>query len=141
MGQGLSKAASTYSQFTDIVLGPLPQTSMVVRMPTIIGTRKKTTFSLYMDDHLSSAKIFKDMYEFLHETYFPRVAFGPVYLTGKKTFAFDDRLDILSFEGTAEGLRPAIKYQDKVKNWGYSYQPRLPFYKYLSQAKQIMLWY
>ncbi len=70
-----------------------------------------------MDDHLSSAKTFEDMFQFLHKTYFPQVAFGPVYLTGKKTFAFDDKLDILGFEGTTEGLRPSTKHRDKVKNW------------------------
>ena len=36
---------------------------------------------------------------------------------GKKTFAFDDKLDILGFEGTNEGLRSSTKHRDKVKNW------------------------
>lgn len=117
MGQGLTGAESTYSQFSDIVFGPLPQTDKVPRMPKIIDTGDKASFGLYMDDHLSSARTFADMFKFLHETYFPRVVFGPVYLTGKKTFAFDDKLDILGFEGTGEGLRPSSKHRDKVKNW------------------------
>lgn len=116
MGQGLTGFASTYSRFSDIVFGPLPPTNEVLRMPTIIGTGKNSSFGLYMDDHLGSAKTFEDMIQFLHETYFPRVAFEPVYLTGKKTFAFDDKLDILGFEGTNEGLRPSTKHRDKVKN-------------------------
>ena len=117
MGQGLTEAASMYSQFSDIVFGPLPQINKVARIPTIIGTGDKVLFGLYIDNHSSSAKTFADMFKFLHEIYFLRVVFGSVYLTEKKTFAFDDELDILDFEGTGEGLRLSIKHRDKVKNW------------------------
>ncbi len=120
MGQSLTGATSTYSQFSDIVFGPLSATNKVLRMPTIIGTGKNASFGLYVDDHSSSAKTFENMFQFLHETYFPQVAFGPVFLTGKKTFAFDDKLDILSFEGTNKELRPSTKHRDKVKNWSTS---------------------
>ena len=116
MGQDLTGAASTYFQFSDIVFGPLPPTNKVFRMPTIIDTGKKESFGLYVDDHLSSAKTFEDMFQFLHETYFPFVAFGPVYPTRKKTFEFDDKLDILGFVGTNKWLRPSTKHRDKVKN-------------------------
>lgn len=86
-------------------------------MPTIIGTRKKTTFSLYLDNHLSSVKTFQDMHKFLCEIFFPRIAFNFVYLIKKKTLAFDDRFNILSFEKIVKGLKPALKYQDMFKNW------------------------
>ena len=32
-------------------------------------------------------------------------------------YAFDEKLDILGFEGTSTGLRPSTKHRDKVKNW------------------------
>lgn len=79
-------------------------------MPTIIGTRKNSSFGLYMDDHLGSAKTFGNMFQFLHETYCFYDVFGPVYLTEKKTFAFDDNLDILGFVETSKGLKPITKH-------------------------------
>lgn len=86
-------------------------------MPTIIGTGDKTSFDLYMDDHLSSVRTFADMFKFLHKIYFPCVAFGSVYLTEKNTFVFDDKFYILGFEKISKGLRPSSKHRDKVKNW------------------------
>lgn len=61
-----------------------------------------------MNNHLGSAKIFK---------HFSRITFGSVYFTGKKTFTFDNKLDILGFEGTSKELRSSTKHWDKVKNW------------------------
>ncbi len=113
----MTGAASTFSQFSDIAFGPLPPTNKFLKMLTIIGTRKNASFGLYMDDYLSSARTFEDIFQFLYKTYFLQVAFGPVYLTERKTFAFHDKLDILSFEETNEELRPSTKHQDKVKNW------------------------
>lgn len=77
-------------------------------MLTIISIKEKTIFGLYIDDHLSLIKTFEDMYQFLHETYFLHIAFGLVYLIGKKMFPFNDKLDMLGFEGIVEGLRPAF---------------------------------
>lgn len=110
MGQGLTRAAHTYSQFSNIIFGPLPKTDKVPRMPTIIGTGDKTLFGLYMNDYLSLTRTFGDMFKFLHKIYFSYVVFGPVYLIRKKIFAFDDKLDILGFERTGEGLRPSSKH-------------------------------
>ena len=36
-----------------------------------------------------------------------RVVFGPVYLSGHKTFMFTDSLEMVRFTGSAEGLRPS----------------------------------
>jgi len=118
MGQGLKGAAHTYSQFSDLVFGPLPANGVGVgRMPTILGTRKDTAFSVYMDDHAASARTFDSMFEFLHRQYFPRVIFGPVYLSGHKTVIMGDNLDLLGFQGTPEGLRPSLKHREKIINW------------------------
>lgn len=70
-----------------------------------------------MDDHLGSAKIFEDIFQFLYKTYFFYILFRPVYFTRKKTFVFDNKLDILGFEGISERLRPLPKHRDKVKTW------------------------
>lgn len=50
------------------------------------------------------------MHEFLYEKYFPLVVFELVYFRRKKIFKFDDKLDILGFEQTVEGLRSALKH-------------------------------
>lgn len=97
MRQGLSRTVFIYYSFSSIVFRSFPQTNTVVKIPTIIGIREKTTFGLYMDNSLSLVRIFKDMHEFLHKTYFLQVVLGLVYLIGKKTFTFDDKLDILGF--------------------------------------------
>lgn len=118
MGQGLKGAAHTYSQFTDLVFGPLPKSKEGIgRMPTVIGTGKDSAFGVYMDDHASSARSFDAMFKFLHEIYFPRAAFGPVYLSGRKTSVFTDHLDLLGFRGTEQGIRPSSKHRNKVTNW------------------------
>lgn len=48
MRQILIEAAFTYSQFFDIIFGPLLLTNKVSRMLTIIGTGKNTLFDFYI---------------------------------------------------------------------------------------------
>lgn len=50
------------------------------------------------------------MFQFLYKTYFSYIAFRPVYLTKKKTFAFDDKLDILGFKKTNKKLKLLTKH-------------------------------
>lgn len=69
-----------------------------------------------MNDYLSSVETFADMFKFLQKIDFLSIVFGPVYLTRKKIFAFDDKLAILDFEGTSKGIRSFSKHWDKVKN-------------------------
>ena len=118
MGQGLKGAPHTYAQFGDLVFGPLPKnTQGAKRMPSIIGRFKDYAFQIFMDDHSAAAKDFESMYNFLHEEYFPRVAFGPIYLSGPKTHVFAENLELLGFHGNAEGLRPSLKHRQKVQDW------------------------
>lgn len=98
MGQSLIGVVSTYFQFLDIVFKLLPQTNKVAKIPIIIEIRDKALFDLYIDDYLSLAKTFTDIFKFLYKTYFLHIIFGLVYLIGKKTFAFNVKLDILSFK-------------------------------------------
>ena len=117
MGQGLKGACATYSQFGDLVFGPLPKTAQCKAMPTIIGNQGKTAFCLFMDDHIGAGECFQDMFNFLHYEYFPRVAFGPVYLSGHKTYVFTDSLEMVGFTGSAEGLRPSVKHRERAMGW------------------------
>ena len=119
MGQGLKGAPHTYSQFTDLVFGPIPQNDVSgePRMDTIIDDHGNTAMALFMDDYAASATDFDSLYNFLADFFFPRAAFGPIYLNPKKTVVFGINLDLLGFTGGAGTIRPSIKHRDKVMNW------------------------
>ncbi|SLM37531.1 Retrotransposon gag domain [Lasallia pustulata] len=119
MGQGLKGAPHTYSQFTDLVFGPIPQNDVSgePQMDTIIGNHGNTAMALFMDDYAASATDFDSLYNFLADFFFPRAAFGPIYLNPKKTVVFGINLDLLGFTGGAGTIRPSIKHRDKVMNW------------------------
>ena len=117
MGQGLKGGPHTYAQFSDLVFGPLPANSTgIPRQPTLIGNDDSIGFAVFMDDHAASAEDYDSLFSFLHEKYFPRVAFGPVYLVGSKTKAFSDILEIVGFEGGPNGLRPSLKHRERIRN-------------------------
>lgn len=117
MGQGLKGACATYSQFGDLVFGPLPKTKEREAMPSIIGDHEEAGFCLFVDDHMGAATSFQSLFDFLHISYFPRVAFGPVYLSGHKTHMFTDTLEMVGFTGSAEGLRPSIRHRERAMSW------------------------
>jgi hypothetical protein len=48
IGQGLKGAPYTYSQFTDLVFGPLPKTDSTPAMPTLIRDHGKVGFAPFM---------------------------------------------------------------------------------------------
>lgn len=55
------------------------------------------------------------MFEFLHKVYFPRVIFGPVYLSGIRTRAFVSTFELLRFERSQGGLHPSAKHRKKIE--------------------------
>ncbi|KAI9878296.1 MAG: hypothetical protein M1823_006977 [Watsoniomyces obsoletus] len=118
MGQGLKGAPHTYSQFTDLVYGPLPSTKGSGQTwPTVIGDHGGWAFKPFMDDHLGASTDFETLYSFLRDVYFPRSAFGPVYLAPHKMHVFTDSLDLLGFTGDARGLWPPVKHRQLVADW------------------------
>lgn len=117
MGQGLKGAPMTYAQFTDVVFGPMPKTPGHPPLDSILGTRENHGFSVFMDDHLAGFTDFEAQFEWLHRTYFPRVAFGPIYLSPIKTHVFTDSLDMVGFTGSEKGLRPSAKHRKRMNDW------------------------
>ena len=87
------------------------------RMITILSIKKETTFSIYMNDHVVSVRIFDSMFEFLHKQYFSRVIFEPVYLSEHKTVIMSENLELLEFQKTSEELRLSLKHREKIINW------------------------
>lgn len=105
-----------YSQFNDMVFGHLPKTQAAPAQLTPIRDHGNWGFSLFMDDQIGAAISFEAMFSFLHQYYFSRTSFGPVYLAPHKTFVFTDQLDFIGFTGDKNGLRPSMKHQDWIQN-------------------------
>jgi hypothetical protein len=70
-----------------------------------------------VDDSYGSATDFDTMLNFLHEKFFPRCAFGPMYLKPSKSFFFFPSLEFLGLEGNLTGLRPSLKKRDQILGW------------------------
>ena len=114
MGQGLKGACATYSQFGDLTFEPLSKIEDVEVMFTIIDDQGKTTFCLFMNNHMNVVEFFDDMFRFLSTLYFPRVAFESIYLQEYKTYMFMNFLKMMRFTEGVEGLRPSVKHRDKM---------------------------
>lgn len=122
MGQGLKGSAHTYSRFRDLVFGAIPEdrsTPGVVRpaFPPLMGDRGDVAFDGLIDDSYGSAVSFARLFQFLHDEFFPRCVFGPVYLKPSKTFLFFPSLEFVGMEGSGTGLRPSLRKQDQVRDW------------------------
>lgn len=117
MGQGLKGASHTYAQFGDLTFGHLPKTEIVPAQDTILKDHGDAAFTIFADDHIGAATSFDSMFEFLHEKYFPRAAFGPIYLAPKKTFLFMDQLDFIGFTGSHGTLRPSMRHKRRIRDW------------------------
>ena len=117
MGQGLTGACATYAQFTDLVFGPMPAVESTPAMQSMIGDHGNSAFCPFVDDHMGAATDFDSLFDMLHTKYFPRVAFGPVYLSGHKTHVFTDSLEMVGFTGGADGLRPSVKHRQRAMTW------------------------
>lgn len=118
MGQGLKGAPHTYSQFTDLIYGPLPLTKRSEGFwPSAIEDHGSCAFKPFIDDHLGASIDFNSMFSFLQNVYLPRMAFGPVYLAPHKMHAFTNLLDLLGFTGDACGLRPSVKHRTMIVDW------------------------
>lgn len=67
-------------------------------MLIIISNEKNPSFNLYRKDFLCLTMIIKDRFTFLYKTYIFYFVFKLVYFSKKKTFAFDNKLNILDFK-------------------------------------------
>ncbi|KAJ6125848.1 Ribonuclease H-like protein [Penicillium samsonianum] len=117
MGISLKNAMHTYAQFTGMVFGQLPGSEGNSRQDSTIGDHREAGFSPFVEGHLGSATPYETLFRFLHEKYFPRVVFGPVYLAEKKVRVFESSLEAVGFEGSREGIRPSLRHMEKIKDW------------------------
>ena len=72
--------------------------------PSLMGDHPASgvAFSGMVDDSYGSADSFDQMYDFLNDHFFPRCAFGPMYLKASKSHFFTPSLEFLGLEGGAE---------------------------------------
>jgi len=133
MGQGLTGGTHTYSRFRDLVFGAIPEgledpavsdnraTTSTRRVlagsPSLIGDSGNVAFDGMIGDSYGSAETFKDMFDFLHTQFFPRCAWGPMYLKGDKCHFFRSSLGFVGLEAGENGLRPSIKKRDTILKW------------------------
>jgi hypothetical protein len=124
MGQGLTGGTHTYSRYRDIVFGYIPEDAdaddnVIPGFPSLIGDSEdgSVAFDGMVDDSYGSATDFESMFTFLHEKFFPRCTFGPMYLKPSKSFFFFPTLEFLGLEGDTAGLRPSLRKREQILSW------------------------
>ena len=133
MGQGLTGGTHTYSRFRDLVFGNIPEGTgrskaaadsmedgegeVQTGSPSLIGDHGSVAFDGMIDDSYGSAETFEDMFTFLHTRFFPRCAWGPMYLKGEKCHFFRSSLGFVGLEGGVNGLRPSVKKRAAILQW------------------------
>ena len=126
MGQGLTGGTHTYSRFRDLVFGAIPggfvEDSGGERVElrgeeSLIGDHGTVAFDGMIDDSYGSSVSFEDMYDFLHEKFFPRCDWGPLYLKDSKSHFFCQSLDFVGLEAGPNGLRPSLRKREAILQW------------------------
>ncbi|KAF5012459.1 hypothetical protein FDECE_1511 [Fusarium decemcellulare] len=127
MPQGLTGSPTTYARFGDMVFGHLFFEDES-ELPSMLGYMDElsTTFFIYVDDHNIASETFEDHFEFLWKCYFPRIAWAPICLSGKKTTFFVSEVESLGFSLGSEGIRPAAKHRDKFESMGKHFEQSPP---------------
>ena len=108
MGQGITGGPGTYSRLKDIVTGPIPTPDAE---PPLTDA-SSSFFDHFVDDDVGGARTFEDMFQFLHEHYFPRLKWARLTLNPKKCKFFVPRIQILGHQRDVSGIRPS---EDKLR--------------------------
>lgn len=125
MGQGLTGGTHTYSRFRDLVFGVIPEgfeerdglRFELKGEDSLIGDYGEFAFDGMIDDSYGSATTFDTMYRFLHERFFPRCNWGPMYLKDSKSCFFMESLDFVGLEAGPNGLRPSLRKRETILQW------------------------
>jgi hypothetical protein len=94
-------------------------TDTLPAIPSVLGYHKTTgnCLMLYVDDHMMSGHDFWTHLAFLHEMYFPRVAFGPIPLSSHKSQFFMPEIESIGFQLMNGKILPAAKHRRKFERW------------------------
>ena len=125
MGQVLTGGTHTYSRFRDLVFGAIRSGTdsssgeevFLEGGDSLIGDSGQVAFDGMIDDSYGSATTCDAMYHFLHEQFFPRCAWGPMYLKDSKSFFLCDSLDFVGLQAGQNGLRPSLRKRETILQW------------------------
>jgi len=108
MGQGLAGAPQTYTRLKDIFSGYIPAPNP----EPCLNKCSAGAFKCFVDDDFGAFPSFRSQLNFLHQHYFPRLAWARLTLKGSKCGFFLDKISPLGFSSDGSGLRPSL---DKVQ--------------------------
>ena len=92
MGQGLTGGPATYSKLKDIVTGEIPEPDPE---PALSNVAPEIMFAHFVDDDLGGAPTFEALINFLHNHYFPRLAWSGLTLNPEKSKFFVEEVRVL----------------------------------------------
>lgn len=103
--------------FIDTIFGPLPKISTIPTRPLVLGynIKKGIAFRLYIDNYLRGAIGFDELFKFLIEEYFPRVAAILYYLLLAKSKFFVDEIEAIGFRISNGRVSLVERYKKKFR--------------------------
>ncbi len=80
--------------------------------PSVLGVdpQRGDAFAVYVDDHCFSHTDSDSHFDWLHNHYFPRVAFGPIPLAANKTKLFQSSMEAFGMYVSQGCIRPPDRY-------------------------------
>ena len=114
MGQGCTGGPATYSRLKDIVTGPIPEPHPE---PSLSQAMKHVCFNHFVDDDCGGAETFSSLVEFLHNHYFPRLAWAKLTLNPAKCEFFIAKVHILGHQRDEKGIRPSEDKLGMFREW------------------------
>lgn len=115
MGQGCTGGPGTYTQLKDIVTSSIPgpdsEPALSDAMPQAVA------FDHFVDDDIGGADSFSNLVTFLHEHYFPRLAWAKLTLNPSKCTFFVPRVKILGHQRDGEGIKPSEDKLGQFREW------------------------
>lgn len=115
MGQGLTTAPRTYSKLKDTVFGVIPAANG--EEPALADVHPNVVCQYFMDDNLGGATTVDELIWFLHEHYFPRIAWAHLTLSPSKCRFFTNNIKVLGLEKSEHGIRPSADKREVIGNY------------------------
>ena len=84
---------------------------------SLIGDQGDFAFEEMIDDSYGSSTTFETMNDLLHEGFFPRCHWGPIYLKDSKSSFFCHSLDFVGLKEGSNGLRPSLRKRETMLHW------------------------
>ena len=114
MGQGCTGGAGTYARLKDIMTSAIPNPNAE---PSLDEAMTDAHYQHYLDDDLGGASSFEGLMDFLHNHYFPRLAWAKLTLNPKKCMFFSSKIQILGHQRDELGLRPSVDKLGMFREW------------------------